>query len=151
MFLSITLCCAIFLCYRNFSELNDTLYPDIVKQCLKFFRSEAFFLTLSNITGLRLHPLASKNDENGSEDENDAEEDTDEEDEEEAEAAGSSNKVIKRKTKNNKDSSSKRAKICDNVANLCNNDTENGNALLTECTTNASSSTANEACRGEID
>lgn len=33
--------------------------PDILKNCLEFFRSEALFLLLSNFTGLKLHFLAS--------------------------------------------------------------------------------------------
>jgi len=32
--------------------------PDIVRSCIQFLQSEAFFLILSNLTGLRLHHLA---------------------------------------------------------------------------------------------
>ena len=32
--------------------------PDPVKNCIKFLQSEMMFLTLSNLTGLTLHPLA---------------------------------------------------------------------------------------------
>jgi len=32
--------------------------PEIVRSCIQFLQSEAFFLIMSNLTGLRLHRLA---------------------------------------------------------------------------------------------
>ena len=32
--------------------------PSVIQECKQLFRSEAMFLTLSNLTGLSLHPLA---------------------------------------------------------------------------------------------
>ena len=34
----------------------------MVRQCLRLFKSDAMFLLLSNMTGLRLHPLAPEDD-----------------------------------------------------------------------------------------
>jgi len=42
---------------RSF-EIVDHEANDIIRDCIKFLRSDATFLMLSNITGLRLHPLA---------------------------------------------------------------------------------------------
>lgn len=59
----------------------DTL-PDCVTECWELFNSEAFFLLLSNFTGLRLHYLCPADDDD--EDEEEAKQ------KEEGEAAGSS-------------------------------------------------------------
>lgn len=44
--------------------------PDHVTKCLKFLQSDAFFLILSSLTGLKLHELAEVSD---SEEENEEE------------------------------------------------------------------------------
>lgn len=44
--------------------------PEILKNCLDFLQSDAFFLVLSNITGLKLHELASCSDSDGETSEN---------------------------------------------------------------------------------
>ena len=41
--------------------------PDVIQKCLMFLRSEAVFLILSNLTGLRLHRLAPRPGESDSE------------------------------------------------------------------------------------
>ncbi|XP_017296351.1 prolyl 3-hydroxylase OGFOD1 isoform X2 [Kryptolebias marmoratus] len=64
-------------CYEAASL--DTL-PECVRSCWELLQSEAFFLLLSNFTGLRLHYLCPA----------DEEEDEEKEDEEEEEVAGSS-------------------------------------------------------------
>uniref|UniRef100_A0A8C8VE04 Prolyl 3-hydroxylase OGFOD1 n=1 Tax=Pelusios castaneus TaxID=367368 RepID=A0A8C8VE04_9SAUR len=43
-------------CYKKAEEGN---LPDVLMNCFEFFRSEALFLLLSNFTGLKLHFLAS--------------------------------------------------------------------------------------------
>jgi len=43
--------------------------PDIVRSCIQFLQSEAFFLILSNLTGLRLHHLAVTSPDNDEEEE----------------------------------------------------------------------------------
>jgi Rps23 Pro-64 3,4-dihydroxylase Tpa1-like proline 4-hydroxylase len=46
---------------RNYHILPaDNTMPDVVGKCIEFLRSEAVFLILSNLTGLRLHRLAPK-------------------------------------------------------------------------------------------
>ena len=49
-----------FLCSNVEIADLDTL-PESVKDCAEFLASDAIFLTLSNITGLKLHPLATGN------------------------------------------------------------------------------------------
>jgi len=44
--------------YRNYERLVEDKLPDVIHNCIQFMRSEAFFLILSNLTGLRLHRLA---------------------------------------------------------------------------------------------
>jgi hypothetical protein len=39
--------------------------PAVLKDCIDFLHSDAFFLVLSNITGLKLHELASGSDSDG--------------------------------------------------------------------------------------
>lgn len=53
-------------CYEAASL--DTL-PQCLSECLELLRSEAFFLLLSNFTGLRLHYLCPADDEDEDEDE----------------------------------------------------------------------------------
>ena len=44
---------------RNFYEvLIDAYQVPVIKECVRFLRSDAMFLLLSNLTGLRLHELA---------------------------------------------------------------------------------------------
>ena len=42
----------------HYEKLVLDKLPDIVQNCIQFLQSEAFFLILSNLTGLRLHRLA---------------------------------------------------------------------------------------------
>ncbi|CAN8004277.1 unnamed protein product [Ixodes hexagonus] len=66
---------------RNHRQVPDPLpLPPIVEECLSIFRSEAMFLILSNLTGLRLHRLAERSD-------------SDSEDEQEEEGEGSEPKA----------------------------------------------------------
>ena len=44
--------------FRHYSRAEEKDLPDILKQCLQFLQCEPLFLTLSNLTGLRLHELA---------------------------------------------------------------------------------------------
>ncbi|XP_049642068.1 prolyl 3-hydroxylase OGFOD1 [Suncus etruscus] len=48
---------------RFYDRAEESKLPDILKDCMKLFRSEALFLLLSNFTGLRLHFLAPSEDE----------------------------------------------------------------------------------------
>ncbi|RWS24061.1 prolyl 3-hydroxylase OGFOD1-like protein [Leptotrombidium deliense] len=58
---------------RRFEVLNEECEtPEILTELINVFQSEAMFLTLSNFTGLKLHPLA-ENDDSSDEDENDSE------------------------------------------------------------------------------
>lgn len=43
---------------RNYDVLLSDGMPDVVRKCVEFLQSEAVFLILSNLTGLRLHRLA---------------------------------------------------------------------------------------------
>uniref|UniRef100_A0A2K5RC27 2-oxoglutarate and iron dependent oxygenase domain containing 1 n=1 Tax=Cebus imitator TaxID=2715852 RepID=A0A2K5RC27_CEBIM len=43
---------------RFYEKAEESKLPDILKECMKLFRSEALFLLLSNFTGLKLHCLA---------------------------------------------------------------------------------------------
>jgi len=47
-----------FVFYRNVEVADEDSLSESVKQCLRLLTSDAMFLILSNITGLRLHPLA---------------------------------------------------------------------------------------------
>jgi len=44
--------------YSNYEQLVLDKVPDIIRNCIQFLQSEALFLILSNLTGLRLHRLA---------------------------------------------------------------------------------------------
>ena len=71
--------CALSRCYEVASLES---FPQCVSACWELLCSEAFFLLLSNFTGLRLHYLSPSDE--------DEEEEKDQEDEEEGEATGSS-------------------------------------------------------------
>uniref|UniRef100_A0A2R9AE77 2-oxoglutarate and iron dependent oxygenase domain containing 1 n=1 Tax=Pan paniscus TaxID=9597 RepID=A0A2R9AE77_PANPA len=43
---------------RFYEKAEESTLPEILKECMKLFRSEALFLLLSNFTGLKLHFLA---------------------------------------------------------------------------------------------
>ena len=62
-------------CYDVLREEDEEgAMPEVVRQCVRLFRSDAMFLLLSNMTGLRLHPLAPEDDdedENGDADKTD--------------------------------------------------------------------------------
>ncbi|WAR24149.1 OGFD1-like protein [Mya arenaria] len=76
---------------RCFKEADDASLPDVVSTCVRLFRSDAMFLLLSNLTGLKLHELAaasSSDSEGQSEDGEGAEE---------ADKAGSSKSSEKKK------------------------------------------------------
>ena len=59
---------------RNYHKAQEEDQPEIIQQCLEFFQSEAMFLILSNLTGLKLHELAPNNDSSDEEEEEDVEE-----------------------------------------------------------------------------
>ena len=42
----------------NYEKLVLDKVPDVIRNCVQFLQSEAFFLILSNLTGLKLHRLA---------------------------------------------------------------------------------------------
>ncbi|XP_069353984.1 prolyl 3-hydroxylase OGFOD1 isoform X3 [Eulemur rufifrons] len=48
---------------RFYEKAEESKLPDILKDCMELFRSEALFLLLSNFTGLKLHFLAPSEDE----------------------------------------------------------------------------------------
>ena len=50
------------ICRRYKSSQADSDLPTILQDCLRLMRSEQFFLTLSNLTGLSLHPMAASDD-----------------------------------------------------------------------------------------
>lgn len=55
---------------RHYDALEeDDQMPEIVQQCLNFLKSDATFLLLSSMTGLKLHELASDNEDSENEDE----------------------------------------------------------------------------------
>ena len=47
---------------RNYLSLDKNELPEHVKKCLKFLQSDAMFLMLSSLTGLKLHELAEVSD-----------------------------------------------------------------------------------------
>lgn len=48
---------------RFYEKAEESQLPDILRDCMALFRSEAMFLLLSNFTGLKLHFLAPSEDE----------------------------------------------------------------------------------------
>jgi len=54
---------------KTLSKLNFEESDGCLRQLIDFMRSDAFFLMLSNLTGLRLHPLAPQDDSDSSDDE----------------------------------------------------------------------------------
>jgi hypothetical protein len=50
-------------------SLDQKELPDHVMKCLKFLQSDAIFLMLSSLTGLKLHDLAEVSDSEGEEEE----------------------------------------------------------------------------------
>ncbi|XP_054856659.1 prolyl 3-hydroxylase OGFOD1 [Eublepharis macularius] len=48
---------------RFYDKAEEESLPAILKECMELFRSEAFFLLLSNFTGLKLHFLAPEEEE----------------------------------------------------------------------------------------
>lgn len=57
------------LTFRCYYEANKESCPAIVKSCLDLIHSDALFLILSNLTGLKLHELADSNAETSSDSE----------------------------------------------------------------------------------
>ncbi|XP_060593142.1 prolyl 3-hydroxylase OGFOD1-like [Ruditapes philippinarum] len=55
---------------RCYNQADDTRLPDIVQTCIDLFKSDAMFLLLSNMSGLKLHELAGGSSESESEVEN---------------------------------------------------------------------------------
>ncbi|XP_014670402.1 PREDICTED: prolyl 3-hydroxylase OGFOD1-like isoform X2 [Priapulus caudatus] len=47
---------------RNYESADESSVPEVVRQCLQLFRSDAMFVTLSNLTGLSLHELCPNSD-----------------------------------------------------------------------------------------
>ncbi|XP_021341340.1 prolyl 3-hydroxylase OGFOD1-like isoform X2 [Mizuhopecten yessoensis] len=54
---------------RCYSTLDMEDPPEIVKECRRLFQSDAMFLVLSNLTGLKLHELAPESDTDDSDEE----------------------------------------------------------------------------------
>nr|XP_057945043.1 prolyl 3-hydroxylase OGFOD1 isoform X2 [Doryrhamphus excisus] len=78
-------------CYE--AACLDTL-PECVSACWELLHSEAFFLLLSNFTGLRLHYLCPADDDDDDDnDDDDDDSDSEKKEEEAAEAAGSPNET----------------------------------------------------------
>uniref|UniRef100_A0A2D4P115 Prolyl 3-hydroxylase OGFOD1 n=1 Tax=Micrurus surinamensis TaxID=129470 RepID=A0A2D4P115_MICSU len=50
---------------RHYEKAEEESLPAPLKECLELFRAEAFFLLLSNFTGLKLHFLAPEEEEEG--------------------------------------------------------------------------------------
>ncbi|XP_010793145.1 prolyl 3-hydroxylase OGFOD1 [Notothenia coriiceps] len=84
-------------CYEAASL--DTL-PQCLSECLELLRSEAFFLLLSNFTGLRLHYLCPADDEDEDEDEDEEKKDI-----QDGEATGSSSEPSSANTSREKEPS----------------------------------------------
>ena len=59
---------SVMICRRYKSSQADSDLPTILQDCLRLMRSEQFFLTLSNLTGLSLHPMAASDDEDSDDD-----------------------------------------------------------------------------------
>ncbi|XP_060109644.1 prolyl 3-hydroxylase OGFOD1 [Heteronotia binoei] len=57
---------------RFYDKAEEERLPAILKECMELFRSEAFFLLLSNFTGLKLHFLAPEEEEEEEEEEKEA-------------------------------------------------------------------------------
>ena len=55
----------VFYCRCYFEATNESC-PSIVKSCVDLFHSDAVFLVLSNLTGLKLHELAGSDSESNS-------------------------------------------------------------------------------------
>uniref|UniRef100_A0A1E1XA86 uS12 prolyl 3-hydroxylase n=1 Tax=Amblyomma aureolatum TaxID=187763 RepID=A0A1E1XA86_9ACAR len=54
---------------RRWTLENPMPLPPMVEECLQVFRSEAMFLILANLTGLKLHPLSTASDSSSEDDE----------------------------------------------------------------------------------
>ncbi|XP_044517342.1 prolyl 3-hydroxylase OGFOD1 [Gracilinanus agilis] len=59
---------------RFYETAEEEKLPDILRDCMELFRSEALFLLLSNFTGLKLHFLVSSDEDNEDQTGNDEEE-----------------------------------------------------------------------------
>ncbi|XP_061181742.1 prolyl 3-hydroxylase OGFOD1-like [Saccostrea echinata] len=55
---------------RNYLVVDQSEVPDHVRKCLNFIQSDAMFVLLSSLTGLKLHELAEVSDSEGDEEEN---------------------------------------------------------------------------------
>lgn len=67
---------------RSYDSAEDESLPEIIQECISFLRSDAMFVLLSTITGLRLHHLVPESDDSSDEEEDEEEESGQEEDEE---------------------------------------------------------------------
>lgn len=56
------------LCYRNFEVAVEESLPQPIRDCVNMLTSDAMFLILSNVTGLKLHPLAAGSDDESEDD-----------------------------------------------------------------------------------
>ena len=59
---------------ENKSETPSTGSEEVIRQCLQILASEAMFLILSNMTGLRFHKLVPKSNEDEENDDDDDDE-----------------------------------------------------------------------------
>lgn len=64
--------------FRFYEKAEESKLPEILKECMKLFRSEALFLLLSNFTGLKLHFLAPSEEEMNDKKEEEAADSTEE-------------------------------------------------------------------------
>ena len=76
---------------RSFEKLSDQSLPKMVKELIDVMTSEAMFLTLGNVTGLKLHPM-NPDEEEGEEEDEEVEEE--EEDDSEDDSDGDNCKPI---------------------------------------------------------
>uniref|UniRef100_A0A8D0L357 2-oxoglutarate and iron dependent oxygenase domain containing 1 n=1 Tax=Sphenodon punctatus TaxID=8508 RepID=A0A8D0L357_SPHPU len=58
---------------RFYERAEEGSLPDVLRECMELFHSEALFLLLSNFTGLKLHFLASSEDDDEGEEEDSTE------------------------------------------------------------------------------
>jgi Rps23 Pro-64 3,4-dihydroxylase Tpa1-like proline 4-hydroxylase len=97
-------------CYDN---LEDADTPEIVKKCVQLLKSDAMFLLLSNMTGLRLHQLAPVSDsEKDDDDDKEVEESDEKKERKEKSPTASSSKMreVQEEDDDNEDDDEKRTK-----------------------------------------
>ena len=67
----------IFFYHRCYQQADTDKLPEVISTCMTLFKSDAMFLLLSNLTGLKLHELAAaSSDEENSDDNNKGDDDS---------------------------------------------------------------------------